>query len=576
VNSDSNDSKSEQLDALLYQLIEQLTEQSRLGYMPDLEAVIREHPKLESELRELWATAMIAEDLACLSREEFSSLTGGTSATLLIGASNDEFKGTLDFPRRIGDFDLLEEIGRGGMGVVFKAKQISLKRIVALKMILRGELASVGDVARFRTEAESAARLNHPHIVPVYEVGAQSGQPYFSMKYIEGTTLAKRLADGPLPAQEAAEILISVCRAIAEAHRHGLLHRDLKPANILIDSQGRPYVSDFGLAKRIRTDSSTQQDASLSVLTQSGAILGTPGYMAPEQAAGRRGKVSTATDIYSLGALLYAMLTGRAPFQAASPVDTVFMVLEQDPLPPQLLNRKADPDLEMIALKCLQKPADLRYPNADALADDLQAFLNNEPISARSSQFSQVISRAFRETHHAAVLENWGLLWIWHSLVLLMLCLVTNWFQLENVTSRWPYMGLWIVGLGVWAAIFWNLRHRSGPVTFVERQIAHVWAGSMIASSLLYGVEWLLDLQVLMLSPVLALISGSVFLVKAGILTGAFYIQAGLLFLTGIAMALLPAAGLSEVGISLFGVVSAGCFFFPGLKYYRQRVRGTN
>jgi serine/threonine-protein kinase len=443
-------------------------------------------------------------------------------------------------------------------------------------MILRGDLASVGDVDRFRAEAEAAARLNHPHIVSVYEVGEQNGQPYFSMKYVEGTTLAKRLADGPLPSQEAAEMLIPVCRAIAEAHRHGLLHRDLKPANILIDSEGWSYVSDFGLAKRILTESSTQKDASLAGLTQSGAILGTPGYMAPEQAAGRRGKVSIATDIYSLGALLYAMLTGRAPFQAASPVDTVFMVLEQDPLPPRLLNRKADPNLEMIALKCLQKPAALRYPNADALADDLQAYLNNEPISARSSRFSQVISRTFRETHHAAVLENWGLLWMWHSLVLLMLCLVTNWFQWENVTSRWPYMGMWIVGLGVWAAIFWNLRNRSGPVTFVERQIAHVWAGSMIASSLLYGVEWLLDLPVLMLSPVLALISGSVFLVKAGILTGVFYIQAGLLFLTGIAMALLPAAGLPEVGSSLFGVVSAGCFFFPGLKYYRQRVRGTN
>jgi serine/threonine protein kinase len=576
VNSESNNSESEQLDELLYQLIEQLTEQSRRGKTPDLEAFVREHPELESELRELWATAMIAEDLACLSREEFSSFTDETVVTPQVSASVDEFKGTLDFPRRIGDFDLLEEIGRGGMGVVFKTKQISLNRIVALKMILRGELASAGDVARFRAEAEAAARLNHPHIVPVYEVGKHNGQPYFSMKYVEGTTLAKRLADGPLPSQEAAEMLIPVCRAIAESHRHGLLHRDLKPANILIDSEGRPYVSDFGLAKRIRTDSSTGKDASLAGLTQSGAILGTPGYMAPEQAAGRHGKVSVATDIYSLGALLYAMLTGRAPFQAASPVDTVLMVLEQDPLLPRLLNRNADPDLEMIALKCLQKPADLRYPNADALADDLQAYLNDEPISARSSQFSQVISRTFRETHHAAVLENWGLLWMWHSLVLLMLCLVTNWFQWEHVTSRWPYMGLWIVGLGVWAAIFWNLRHRAGPVTFVERQIAHVWAGSMIASSLLYGVEWLLGLQVLMLSPVLALISGSVFLVKAGILTGAFYIQAGLLFLTGIAMALLPAVGLPDVGISLFGAVSAGCFFFPGLKYYRQRVRERN
>jgi len=554
-------------DELLFGLLDRLVEQSRQGKAPDLEGVIREHPKLEAELRELWATAMIAEDFGSFSGE-LSPLTDETVLTPQPGEGIAA--GSILSARRIGDYELMEEIGRGGMGVVFRAKQISLGRIVAMKMLLRGEMASAGDVARFRGEAESAARLNHPHIVPVYEVGEHEGQPFFSMKQIEGTTLAKRLVDGPMPPREAAELLIPVCRAIAEAHRNGLLHRDLKPSNILIDTEGRPYVSDFGLAKRVRTESVSETEAAAS-LTQSGAILGTPGYMSPEQAAGQRGEISPATDVYSLGALLYAMLTGRAPFQAASAVDTVLMVLEQDPLPPRLLNRKADPDLEMIALKCLQKPADLRYADADALADDLEAFLNNEPISARSSQFSQIISRAFRETHHAAVLENWGLLWMWHSLVLLILCLVTNWFQWEQVTSRWPYMGLWIVGLGIWGVIFWNLRHRSGPVTFVERQIAHVWAGSMAASSLLYGVEWLLDLPVLKLSPVLALLSGSVFLVKAGILTGKFYIQAGLLFLTGLAMALLP-----DVGLTLFGVISAGCFFFPGLKYYRQRVRSSD
>jgi serine/threonine-protein kinase len=341
----------------------------------------------------------------------------------------------------------------------------------------------------------------------------------------------------------------------------------------LIDRSGHPFVSDFGLAKRVTADVSREavDEHTLSVLTHSGAIVGTPGYMAPEQAAGNRGDVSRATDVYGLGALLYATLTGRAPFQSVSPVDTVLQVLEQDPLPPRLLNPGVDADLEMISLRCLQKPAELRYASADELADDLERFLANEPIAARSSRFDQVMTRAFRETHHAVVLENWGVLWMWHSLVLIVLCLITNAFQWQEITARLPYVGLWTIGLGVWAIIFWNLRRRSGPITFVERQIAHIWAGSVICSTLLFGIESLLDLPVLTLSPVLGLVSGMVFLVKAGILSGAFYIQAAALFATAGVMALWSQTGLPPLGISLFGLVSAACFFVPGLKYYRQQ-----
>ena len=547
-------------DERLAALLEELVEQSRDGRRPDLERVIAEHPDLAAELRELWATAMIAEDFGSLSGE-FRGLDEEPPARVP----------AFGVPGRVGDYEILDEIGRGGMGVVFRARQLSLSRIVALKMVLRGEFASPAEVARFRAEAESAARLNHPHIVPVYEVGEFEGQPYFTMKYIEGTSLAGRLIDGPIPAREAAEVLVPVAEAIAEAHRHGLLHRDLKPSNILLDRDGRPYVTDFGLAKRLPAagDGGEHRPA----LTHSGAVLGTPGYMSPEQAAGRRGEASPATDVYSLGAILYAMLTGRAPFQAASPVDTLLMVLEQDPLPPRLLNQRADPDLEMIALKCLQKPADLRYASAEDFARDLRAYLASEPISARSSHFTQVISRAFRETHHAGVLENWGLLWMWHSLVLLVVCLITNAFQWLGVTSRWPYAGLWVLGLGLWAVIFWNLRRRSGPITFVERQIAHLWAGSIAASALLYPVEALLGLRVLQLSPVLALVSGSVFLAKAGILSGAFYVQAVVLYLTAVAMAVIQNSSAPDFSISLFGLVSAAAFFVPGLKYHLQRER---
>ena len=313
-----------------------------------------------------------------------------------------------------------------------------------------------------------------------------------------------------------------------------------------------------------------EDSLSVTALTQSGAILGTPGYMAPEQAVGSRGRVDAATDIYSLGAVLYAMLTGSAPFQAASPVDVVLLVLEQDPPLPRLLNPKADPDLEMIALKALQKPADLRYASADALADDLEAYLAGEPIAARSSHFSQILSRAFRPTHHYGVMQNWGLLWMWHSLVLLILCLITNWMRWQEISSRLPYLGLWTVGLGTWAAIFWNLRRRSGPVTFVERQIAHIWAASMACSTMLYAVEWLLGLPVLSLSPVLPLIAGAVFIAKAGILSGEFYVYAAVMFATCVPMALYPSWGLA-----IFGVISGLTFLIPGWKFHRLRFRDS-
>ena len=579
---------SDDRDELLFALLERLVALSRDGRMPDFAKVTHEHPELEVELRELWATAMIADDFG-----SFTQSYGGPPELELGDVEAPRTRANSATLRRVGDFELLEEIGRGGMGVVYRATQLSLNRVVALKMILPGRLASATDLSRFRAEAEAAAKLKHPHVVSVYEVGELDGQPFFSMPLIEGTTLAKRLTDGPLTAREAAELLVPICRAVAAAHRHGILHRDLKPSNILIDHEGRPYVTDFGLAKRLSAHqhdapASGQSSASMShslarragvdfmtQLTATGAILGTPSYMAPEQAAGQRGEVGPASDVYSLGAILFAMLTGRPPFQAASAVDTILQVLEQDPIPPRVLNPDADPDLELIALKCLQKPSDLRYATADALADDLQSSLANEPISARSGHFSQILSRAFRETHHAVVLQNWGLLWMWHAAVVFAMSVLTNVLLLCDVKSRWVYPGLWVVLLGIWAACFWSLRRRAGPITFVERQIAHTWAGSMIASTGLYVVEWALDLKVLSLSPVLGLISGMVFLVKASILSGRFYIQAVAMFLTGVVMSLIPLWPIPDLRLALFGVVSGLSFFVPGWKYHRQRREAT-
>ncbi len=364
--------------SLLVRLIDELTTAARQGESPDVEALAGEHPRLADELRSLWATIWFTESLA---RAENPELPSG-DRTVLVPSTNPStdppasLQGSVIF----GDYQLLEELGQGGMGVVFRARELGRGRIVALKRLLRGAESKAQDVERFRVEAMAAAHLAHPHIVPVFQAGEHEGQPFFTMQYIAGTTLARKLAEGPMPGLDAARLLVPVCRAIHSAHDRGVLHRDLKPSNILIDTEGHSYVSDFGLAKRLDLPA----DASL---TPSGAIVGTPGYMPPEQARAARGRgpLGPACDVYSLGAILYHMLTGRPPFQAASPVETLMLMLEQDPVPPRVLNPRVSADLEMITLRCLQKQPILRYGSAAALADDLEAFLRDEPVSARST-----------------------------------------------------------------------------------------------------------------------------------------------------------------------------------------------
>jgi len=276
--------------------------------------------------------------------------------------------------RSFGDYTLVKEIARGGMGVVFKARQMKLNRVVALKMILSGQLASAEDVQRFYIEAEAAASLEHPGIVPIYEIGEHDGQHFFSMGFIEGASLDVQVKQGPMPPAAAATIIHKVAEVIAYAHGQGVIHRDLKPANILLDPAGDPKVTDFGLAKKTEDDSR---------LTGTGQILGTPGYMPPEQASGAADTIGPTADIYSLGAILYALLTGRPPFQSATAMDTLMAVLEQEPVAPCQLNPVLDSDLETICLKCLHKDKNRRYATADALVAELGRYLNGEPILAR-------------------------------------------------------------------------------------------------------------------------------------------------------------------------------------------------
>ncbi|MCI0538023.1 MAG: serine/threonine-protein kinase [Verrucomicrobiales bacterium] len=274
---------------------------------------------------------------------------------------------------RLGDFEVLEELARGGMGVVFKARQTSLDRVVALKMLLFGGWGGSEAAQRFRTEATAAAALDHPNIVRVFHVGDHDGQPFLAMQYIAGRNLAEAVRERSMPARDAAQCVALIARAIQFAHGHGVLHRDLKPSNILLDAKGVPHVTDFGLAKLLTSETE---------LTATGQSLGSPNYAPPEQ-AGNSAAVSVRSDVYGLGAILYHALTGRPPFQGHSPADVLVQVRELDPIPPRQLDPSIPVDLETICLKCLEKEPAKRYATAQELADELDRFLRDEPIHAR-------------------------------------------------------------------------------------------------------------------------------------------------------------------------------------------------
>ncbi len=422
------------------------------GQAPDREQLLKDHPEVAAQLQEFFENhdalvGRVATEASSIEKPgEAPTLSHGTTATDV---------GLNELPCDFADYELLSEIDRGGMGVIYKARQKSLDRIVALKMIKSGQLANEEEIARFHVEAEAAASLTHPSIVSIYEVGEHRGIHFFSMQFIDGESLATCLTDGPMPPREAAALVMKVAQAVSYAHEHAVVHRDLKPANVLLDEAGEPHIADFGLAKRLSRESN---------LTATGQILGTPAFMAPEQAAGRDRAVNELVDVYSIGAILYAVLTGRAPFEAATEIDVLLRVLDSDPKPPGKVVRGLPKQLDQICLHCLEKNPARRYATAAAMAEDLENHLKGEPLQMKTGGFLQSVRRwARREpalfVHTAAIL-----------------CFLTV-LQISHYTTNSPldYHMKHVTTMLVWLALSFALQ-RAMNRPALENATRFVWA----------------------------------------------------------------------------------------------------
>ncbi|MEY2724317.1 MAG: Serine/threonine-protein kinase PrkC [Planctomycetota bacterium] len=389
--------------------------------------------------------------------------------------------------RIFGDYELIEEIARGANGVVYKARQIKLNRIVALKMILAGKMAAAADVQRFRIEAEAAANLEHPGIVPIHEIGQHDGRHFFSMGLVEGCSLADRVRNGPLPSREAALLIKKIAEAVDFAHSRNVIHRDLKPANVLIDLNGDPKVTDFGLARRLDSDSG---------MTKTGVVMGTPSYMPPEQAAGKIHEVGPWSDVYSIGAILYCLLTGRPPFQAASILETLLQVREREPAPPRLLNDNVDRDLQTICLKCLEKVPELRYATAKLLAEDLNRYLHGESITASSTNLLHRLALSLERSRNDVHFSEWGSVLIRFAAVIgagyLATSVLLNMnFTAPPVTALGGLHLLMLLGLLQCAR-----RHRPEglrPQSAIEKQLWWLLGGFMASCTSLAFVDQLMS-----------------------------------------------------------------------------------
>jgi serine/threonine-protein kinase len=386
-----NSEAAREPEVLLDLIYAEVLLREEFGEHPEVEEYVRRFPTCEEAIRRQFA---FHDALAAL--ETGNSPTGASVATEVEATLSPSSPHRIETIISVGPYQVLGEIGRGGMGVVYEARHEKLNRVVALKMILAGSYAAKDDLHRFRTEAQAVARLQHPNIVQVYEIGEHERKPFFSLEYCSGGSLDRKLNRTPMPPKEAAQLVQTLARAMQAAHAANVIHRDLKPANVLLGADGTPKITDFGLAKKL--DDVGQ--------TQTGAIMGTPSYMAPEQAEGK--SVGPLADVYALGAILYDCLTGRPPFKAATSYDTILQVVSEEPVPPRQLNGNVPKDLQTICLKCLHKAPEARYASAAELADDLRRYQQGEPILARPAGLAERAVKCVRRRPAAALLAGVG------------------------------------------------------------------------------------------------------------------------------------------------------------------------
>jgi serine/threonine-protein kinase len=522
------------------------------GRATDLCRTLARHAEFASELAEFLAAREQVEDVAVVLRSLPSMATGelghGKAGTVLLDADT---VGALPEAesRSFGDYDLKEVLGQGGMGVVYRAWQRSLGRFVALKMIRPAHGVSPADVRRFHAEAETIAHLDHPSIVPLYDCGEHQGQYYTTMKLMEGGSLSRQIEQGPVSSRRAAQWVRGVARAIAAAHQAGIVHRDLKPANVVLDGQGQAHVVDFGLAKWVEREAS---------VTASGAIVGTAGYMAPEQVDGR---ATFASDIYGLGAILYALLTGRPPFHSESVWATLEQVRHQEPAAPRLLNSKVDRDLELICLTCLEKDPGRRYASAAAVAEDLDSYLTGAPLQhARPAGWLASLFRPIERHAQIEVREQTGRA-CYHAAGIVLL---SHLAVLALIRADQPLVLVWLVlafSLALRAVNYWNLLTRDARSAHpAERYVAASWFGQMLAYPFLFvGPAMGPGAAALAAYPPLALLTGLVIFVHGSLYWGRLY-AVGLAFY---ALALLMPLHLEWAPLQ-FGLLHAGYLIVMG------------
>ncbi|MBD3674658.1 MAG: serine/threonine protein kinase [Planctomycetaceae bacterium] len=428
-----NPAPSDDADEALFAQLEAYTEALQSGDREACERILKESPEIEPFLGCL---GELNNFNVVRPARSLSDIEMPAYAPTLSGGSSSSFGSSMLKPNQtFGKFEIEEELGRGGMGVVFRARQTDLKRDVAIKVIRSHQLADDEELRRFQVEAQAAARLKHPNIVAVHEIGDVDGQHYFAMDYVTGETLSDRLKAGPLDVDEAASLLIPIAEAVHYLHGHQVMHRDLKPSNILLNEDGQPLVTDFGLARIYGNDEAQQ--------TQTGVIIGTPSYMSPEQAAGRVKLITHRSDIYSLGAILYEMLTGQPPFKKDNPLDTIVQVIEQEPQLPRRLRPGLPRDLEKICLKCLEKDPDKRYATADEFAKDLDRYLRGEHVQAASPSIVNRVTRWARR--FPASSSRW-------AGVFAVASIVQGRYWISGVESQ-PYHYEVMTILGVWAFV---------------------------------------------------------------------------------------------------------------------------